>query len=43
MFKVNNKDTGTTSMTHFTHSPGVSIADLEQVKTGWVNGMLNIH
>ena len=46
LFKVNNKDTRTTSMTSFwclyrqlwkdfTYSSGVSIVDFEQVKAGW--------
>ena len=43
MFKFNNKDTGTTSITDFTHSSGASIVYLEQVKIGWVNTMLNTH
>ena len=47
MFKVNNKDTRTTSLksfwclycqlwTNFTHCSGVSIADFEKVNLGWV-------
>ena len=37
MFKVNNKDTRTTSTTDFTYCSSVSIADFEQVNASWVN------
>ena len=36
MFKVNNKDTRTTSLVaDFTRCSGVSIGDFEQVSAGW--------
>ena len=51
MFKVNNKDTRTTSMTSFwcfycelwtysTPCSSVSIVNFEQVNAGWVRGLV---
>ena len=36
MFKVNNKDTRTTTQNHFTPCSSVSIVNYEQVNAGWV-------
>ena len=35
MFKVNNKDTITTTLAYFTHYSYVRIVDFEQVNAGW--------
>ena len=36
MFKVNNNNTRTTSMTYFTSFSSVSFIDFEQVNVSWV-------
>ena len=40
MFKVNNKNTRTTSMTYFTSFPSVAIVDFEQINVSWECRML---
>ena len=39
MFKVNNKNTRTTSMTFFTPFSTGSIVDFEKVNVSWNNGL----
>ena len=43
MFKVNNKDTKTTSMAYFTPCSDVSIVNFEQVNADWVRTQSNIY
>ena len=50
LFRVNNKDTRTTSwccfdafvvnFEHFTHCPGVSIVDFEPENAGWIEALI---
>ena len=42
MFKANNKETRTMSLTYFTPFSSVSIVGFEQVNVCWVNEQVNV-